>query len=60
MSDKESRVNFRLTPELKKLKAFDRNCDCVRCRQKVTENGSCYCTDCGKREQATVAQSPAQ
>ena len=56
MSDKESRVNFRPTHELKKLKAFDRDCDCVRCRQKVTEKGSCFCTDCGKRETTTAAK----
>ena len=62
MSDKDGPVNFRLTHQLKKLKAFGGNsgCDCVRCRQKVTEKGSCYCKDCGKREQATVAKSPAQ
>jgi hypothetical protein len=58
MSDKDSRVNLRLTHQLKKLKAFDGHCgcDCVRCRQKVTEKGSCYCTDCGKRETTTAAK----
>jgi hypothetical protein len=56
MSGQENPVNFRLTHGLKKLKAFDRNCDCVRCRQKVTENGSCFCTDCGKRETTTAAK----
>ena len=55
MSDKDGRVNFRLTHQLKKLKAFGGNSDCVRCRQKVTEKGSCYCTDCGKRDDGSKA-----
>ena len=57
MSDKDGPVNFRLTHQLKKLKAFGGNsgCDCVRCRQKVTEKGSCYCTDCGKPDDGSKA-----
>ena len=50
MSDKDGRAKLRVTHQLKKHKAFNGSCDCVRCRQKVTEKGSCYCTDCGKRE----------
>jgi len=50
MSDKDGGAKLRVTHQLKKHKAFDGSCDCVRCRQKVTEKGSCYCTDCGKRE----------
>ena len=54
-TDKDSRLNLRLTHQhqLKKHKAFHGSCDCVRCRQKVTEQGSCYCTDCGKRDDAS-------